>query len=294
MSGANVFAAGKSGVFNSTRRLLAVFSLTLFLGIASASCGGGAGGPLEMVPDDADRVRIFHIDQLWQDGPDYLRDIIEDEYEDTLEDVGVSLNDVSQMVLVEGGDGGLLILEGQLDFDRIRDDLDDADYDDDEYQGYETWEDTSRNIEWVALIANDRQVMMGDEDAVRGALSVLERGSGSLLDDSDNDLTRALARAEGGWGVVSQESCRLGSVSGCRAMAYSISQGEEEYLLEFRFVLLFRNERSAESALDDVEDELEDDLPRRMDIEDVRLDGEFIIVTIFADEDDVASGQFGF
>ena len=290
----NALAAGKSGVFKSTRRLLTVFSLTLFLGIASASCGGGAGGALEMVPDNADRLQIVHIDQLWQDGPDYLRDLMEDEFEDTVEDVGVSLNDVSQMVVVQGEDGPLIIMEGQLDFDRIRDDLDDADYEDDEHQGYETWEDTSRNIEWVALIANDRQVMIGDEDAVRGALSVMERGSGSLLDDRGNDLTRALERAGDGWAVVSQISCRLTSVSGCRALAYAMSQGEEAYLLELRFVFLFRNERSADSALDDVEDELEDDLPRGMDIEDVRLDGEFIIVTISIDEDDAEDALRGF
>ncbi len=73
---------------------------------------------------------------------------------------------------------------------------------------------------------------------------------------------------------------------GCQAVGASVSEGSESYLVETTLAYLFRDERTAESELDDLEDYLDDAFSRDVDIEEVKTDGVFVIVTVSVDEDD--------
>ena len=66
----------------------------------------------------------------------------------------------------------------------------------------------------------------------------------------------------------------------------AVSRGDEAFAVEVKLTFMFRNERTAESEMDNLEDYLEDDLPRAVDIEDVASHGVFVVVTASVDEDD--------
>ena len=249
--------------------------------------GSLPGGPLGLVPDDASWLRVVDVERLLTgDAPDDSADDFEDEWEDRLDDIGVSLDDLDTLVQAQGDDGTVLVFGGDLDFEEIRDELDDARYDDDDYQGYVVWDDGNLWVEAAALLDGRGEVVIGSTDAVEGVLKALSRASGSLLQDDDNDLRRVLERVGQGWLVFALEGCQGAGVRGCEAVGAAVSEGSESYLVETTFAYLFRNERTAESELEDLEDYLDDELSRDVDIEEVKTDGEFVIVTVSVDEDD--------
>ncbi len=249
--------------------------------------GSLPGGPLGLVPDDASWVQVVDVERLLTgDAPGDSADDFEDEWEDRLDDIGVSLDDLKTLVQAQGDDGTVLVFGGDLDFEQIRDELDDARYDDDDYQGYEIWDDGDLWVEAAALLDGRGEVVIGSTDAVEDVLKALSRSSGSLLQDDDNDLRRVLERVGQGWLVFALEGCQGAGVRGCEAVGASVSEGSESYLVETTFAYLFRNERTAESELEDLEDYLDDELSRDVDIEEVKTDGEFVIVTVSVDEDD--------
>ena len=268
--------------------LLAIISLLV---ITAQACEGTSDrdGALGLVPDDASHVNVHDVQLILSEAPDGLKDPFEDDLEDSLDrDYGISIEDVETLVNAWLDGERLDVLAGNFDFERIRDELDDNDYDDDQYAGHEIWEKENEfaNVHSVALLEIGRQVLIGSDDTVRNVLKVLNRGSGFLLDNADNDVVRALNKAGLGWETVGREDCRIPEVRGCQALGISKGWGEEDDLVEVTYAYLFRNERTAESEMDDIEDFLDDELQRRMDIEDVRVDGEFVVVTITFDEDD--------
>ena len=270
---------------------LGLLAAAFIAAAAGQACGGDEGalssGSLGLVPDDSYRVNVVNVEQILRgDVPEQLEDQLEDAWEDELEEMGVSVDDLTTLVIAYGEDGRLVVLEGEIDFEDVRDELDDADYDDDRYQGYEVWEEGRRFVEMVALLEERGQMVIGNAEAVEDALKTLNRGSGSLLDDADSDLGRVLRRAGEGWFVYGTEGCRFSEIRGCLAAGTAVHRGDEDYLVEFTMAFLFRNERTAESEMEDLEDEIDDDLSRDFDIEEVRVEGEFVIVTVSVDEDD--------
>ena len=208
--------------------------------------GSLPGGPLGLVPDDASWVQVVDVERFLDgDAPDDSGDDFEDEWEDRLDDIGVSLDDLDTLVQAQGDDGTVLVFGGDLDFEQIRDELDDGRYDDDDYQGYEVWDDGDLWVEAAALLDGRGEMVVGSTDAVEGVLKALSRGSGSLLQDDDNDLRRALERAGQGWVVFGLEGCQGAGVRGCEAVGAAVSEGSESYLVETTFAYLFRNERTA-------------------------------------------------
>ena len=250
--------------------------------------GSLPGGPLGLVPDDVFWVRVVDVERLLDgDAPDDSADDFEDVWEDRLDAIGVSLDDLDTLVEAQGDDGTVLVFGGDLDFEQIRDELDDARYDDDDYQGYEVWDDGDLWVAAVALLDGRGEVVIArNTDAVEGVLKALSRSSGSLLQDDDNDLRRVLERAGQGWFVYAVEGCQSAPVRGCEAVGAAVSEGSESDLVETTLAYLFRNERTAESEMEDLEDYLDDKFSRDVDIEEVKTDGVFVIVTTSVDEDD--------
>ena len=264
---------------------------SLIAAAAGQGCGSDGGalstGSLGLVPDDSYRVNVVNVEQILRgDVPKQLKDQLEDEWEDELEEIGISIDDLTTLVIAYGEDGLLVVLEGEIDFEDVRDELDDADYDDDRYQGYEVWEEGRRFVETAALLEDRRQIVIGNTEAVEDALKTLNRGSGSLQDEADSDLGRVLSTVGEGWVVSGTEGCQVSEVRGCIAAGTAVHRGDEDYVVELTTAFLFRNERTAESEMEDLEDEIDDDLSRDFDIDEVRLEGEFVFVTVSVDEDD--------
>ena len=269
------------------------FLAALLLAAAFAhACGTGGGGSAELagilalVPADSENVAVYDFEQIRkEEAPRALRDEFDDSSEYGLEEMGVVTDELTTRVVASGDDWHLLVVEGDIDFVHVRDQLDD-DYDDDQYRGFELWEGAAWR-ESVALLEDQGRMVIGDAKAVKRVLRMLDSGSGSLLDDADSDVGRALKRAGAGWISSAQEQCPGYEIRGCRALGVSLRRGDDDYLVEIMIAVLFRNERTAESEMDELESQLEEDSSFEFDIDDVQLDGDFVIVTASADEDDL-------
>ncbi len=275
-------------------RFLAALLLAAAFVQACATGGGGSSESaaiLALVPADSENVVVYDLDQIRREeaprAPRALRDEFEDLSEYGLEEMGVLTDELTTLVVASGDDWHLLVVEGDIDFLHVRDQLEDGDYDDDQYRGSELWEGAAWRHESVALFEDRGRMVIGDAEAVKRVLRMLDSGSGSLLDDADSDLGRALKRAGEGWISSAQEECLGYEIRGCRAAGVSLRRGDSDYLVEITIAALFRNERTAESEMDELESQLEEDSSFEFDIDDVELDGDFVIVTASADEDDL-------
>ena len=283
-------------------RFLAALLLAAAFVQACATGGGGSAelaGILALVPADSENVVVYDLEQIrGEEAPRALRDEVEDLSEYGLEEMGVLTDELTTLVVASGDDWHLLVVEGDIDFVHVRDQLEDGDYDDDQYRGSELWEGAAWRHESVALLEDQGRMVIGDAETVKRVLRTLESGSGSLSDDADSDLGRALKRAGEGWISSAQEECLGYEIRGCRAAGVSLRRGDSDYLVEITIAALFRNERTAESEMDELESQIEEDSSFEFDIDDVQLDGDFVIVTasadeddLFEDEDDLSEGQ---
>ena len=236
-------------------------------------------GPLQVVPVAADSVSVLDVEQVLGGG---VPDAIADDFEDSYRGAQLLNWDVDTMVLANYDEGALSILhlKNEQDFERVRNYLE-SDEKEQGYRGYEYWEDFWGGS--AAAILEDRgYLVVGEVDTnintVKDFLRTLDRGSGFLIDE-DNDLTRILKRAGEGWLVNATQQCWL--VQGCQASGevYSSSAGEESIGIVKTAMYLFRDERTARLAKDEIEEFY-------AEISDVILDGEFVIISHPVDEDD--------
>ncbi len=269
--------------------LAAVVVVVVVVALLLAGGGGGGtlpAGPLGLVSDDASWVQVVDVQLLLGEGPDDYVDGFEDAWEDRLDDIEISLDDLNTLVQAWGEEWNVTVFDGEFDFEQVRDELDDARYDDDSYRGYEIWSDGELWVDAIALLDERGEVVIGNADDVEDVLQALSRSSGSLLQDDGNDLLQALERAGQGWLVAASDGCADAYARRCEALGAAASRGSERYVVETTLAYLFRDDRSAESGMDDLEDYLDDRFPRHVDIEEVRSDGAFVIVTTSTDVDD--------
>lgn len=175
----------------------------LLLAVASAQgCGTGGGGRSELqgiltlVPADSESVSVYDFEEMRREEPPRtFRDAYEDLLGGTgLEELGVVIDELAQLVFASGDDWYLVLAGGDIDFVYVRDQLEDHDYDEDQYRGFELWEGAAWRGEAVAFLEDRGQVVTGDAEAVRSVLRMLDRGSDSLVDDPDSELGRALKK----------------------------------------------------------------------------------------------------
>ena len=288
------------------RRQVAFAVLALFLCAAVMliiACDDGGTDVLPSVPDDVDVPRravglvpedatafmVWDVDGALSDNaPPDMADEFEDDWGEILNDLGASLDDATTLVAVDVDGEDLFIFQGEFEFEALRDELDDAGYIDDEYRGFEIWEGGSiTNVEAAVLIEVPGYILIGENsiDPIREVLQDLARGSGLLAFDPDSDLNELLERAAKGWVVVVsvEDDCGEADLRGCEAFAWSSSNGES-FDIDVTWIYSFRNERSAESALPDLEDVFDD--VEDVDLDEISVDGTFVIVSGVIDEDD--------
>jgi hypothetical protein len=105
--------------------------------------GGGNPYPssvLDLVPDDVEVFTVMDVARILDN--DHLADeFFNDSDWDELEgDMGVNLEDLSEMVMAAWEGGEVHIISGNFDLDHIRDELEDHDNEENFYRGYEVWE----------------------------------------------------------------------------------------------------------------------------------------------------------
>lgn len=100
----------------------------------------------------------------------------------------------------------LRAVTGRFDFEEIRDQLYDEDYIDDEYRGYEIWQENSESGNATSLVDNYGLVVNGPLDEVKDFLRRLDRGAGrskNVLKEIDEQFGDAwFAESFDGCGTV--------------------------------------------------------------------------------------------
>lgn len=234
--------------------LLAVLVVIVLAMLLPKATGPGASGTLlRMVPADSTAIHIQKASEIL-DGraPDNYRNAFETSW-NHLEDLGFSIYEVDTLVWVTDSASGnqLLVMEGEFEFDAIRDELSDGwGYQDSEYRGYEVWE--GRRWKWpvIALFESDGVLLMANRlEAAREVFRNLQNGSGSLVDEKDSRMRQFLDVAGEGW-VIHPVFGDCGGVDRCQALAYALSERNDDSA-NIVAVLLFTSERAAERAADD-------------------------------------------
>ena len=278
-------------------KLIAIVLSLLIVASVSAGCGTSTGGATALIPGYASRIAIWDVKGvLAGDLPPERAARIEREWKANLEDTGISLKDVETIIVVTSNRGDLRILDGNFDIDRIRDDLGDEGFEYEEYEGHKLW----THMWWgaVAPLEKEGNVLMGSERSVKYLLDLLSSGSGFLFDEDDTDLGRALKRAGDGWVVTAARGCGVRMIPGCEyagieAAGIAMSRGGESGTVKFEMAFLFDSEPTANSnserreVEDLLKDEFKDEIPREVEIEDVKVDGQFVVVSATAHENEM-------
>ena len=239
-----------------------------------------------LLPTGASEFSVVDVEQVL-DGeapPDY-RDQLEDQWSDALLDIGVKFEDVSTMVVgtVDGDD--LIILKGDFDFEYVRDALSDSDFQESDYRDFELWEDDRTGT--AALIEGDEYVLFGDAEGapVRDVLRGLSRGSRLLGYEDDSETNELLDRVGSGWyvRVGGEDDCGGVVPRYCEAVAWSADSGRGSEV-DVTWAFLFRDERSADSAVGIIEEVLY--YVRDVVLVDIEADDRYVVATGVMDEDD--------
>ena len=254
-----------------------------------AGCGGSSSAdPLDMLLDDTILAYHYDVEAIAAgEAGDTIADRFEDYWDSSFGSIGILMEETKSLTSGGRAQDGYTILRGEFDFDYIRDDLSDQDYDDDDYRDQELWTGgSSRGLSSVALIEDDGVVLAGADDAVREILRNLSDGR-SASDGDMAETLRAIDRAGEGWLRVGASEC-ANELRGCEAVGRSLAVGGA-YEFQDTMAVLFRNERAAESQLDEVE-ALAEDRDDGTIPESVEVHGEFVVAEGSIDEDDVADG----
>ena len=287
--------------------VLVLFSLPLVSACGGGSNGGSSGGSsggskwqgaVTLVPEDAVEVMVWDISAIVAgDAPAPIpRDLTE-------EILGFFLGGPNSIEAVnsfataridgDGASGNLSVMEGDFDFNSIREIL--SEYRAEKQEGSGTYDLGSRSM---ALLEGEGSVVAGDTDAVEAVLDALDRGSGFLLDDDElrrvqypdyfgvdayEYVGMTLNRASGGFftrvsGGI--QSDLFGSGYGW-ASGWSASSGNGSEV-KLRIFFPYKQEEDAKSNEDHVKTQLEKALDDGVKLENVEVDGLFIIVTATA------------
>ena len=196
------------------------------------------------------------------------------ELRDGLESKGFAPADsISSRARVSRG-ASYIYTVGGLDFADLRNELEDGGQEAGSYRGFEFWESSSA----ASAVLEDRDlVVSGGGESVKDVIKAFDRGDG-FADESD-PLNRALDKAGGGLVVRARTDCSQAKIfsnsfSSCNEVAESVTGGDADKT-EMFVVYLFSSERRAESAMDDVEDSV-NEKSLDVDLTDLKADGEFV------------------
>ena len=220
-------------------------------------------------------------------------------WENADDSLGTDFGEVTTVLHVQLGSAGYTVVEGRFDLDEIRDELEDQDFDEDDYRGFQVWNGAGKSS--VALLEEFGMYVYGGADVVEDVLKALDRGEGFLAPDAG--LTRAFASAGAGVFAVASTDCDernagLGAfhfidgvdfgryeLGGCDGVAVSFV-GKDRDESEFVFGVAFRSERRADTGVEDLEDALEDQDDFDAEVKQTLVDGDTATLNVILFDDD--------
>ena len=269
-------------IYAPARAALAVILFALIL--IGCSSSNGAGPPLNMVLEET--VLLFTYDMRAVgsgETVDEFRERLADDWDPAFGAMGILMDETHALVVGYVEDRSQYsILTGEFDFEYIRDELEVLEYEEDEYRGYEIWTSTAgglRDASKVALLDDSGMVLAGNSELVPDILRDLSRQSGAGV---GSDVARAINGTGEGWIRYGVLQCPF-ELRGCEAIAGTVSRGER-YELIVDTVFMFRNDRTAESQMGEIEDLSEEE--ETGDFVSVTSNGEYVTLRMSVDEDD--------
>jgi hypothetical protein len=245
------------------------------MAVASAGCASSSGYTtmLSRVPSDTTSLKYVDVKALRNDADlDNLYDAWKAGMDSWLEALGINHSDVKAVAYGSSADRSFTLLVAKFDRDEVRNELDDRKYDEDDYKGVEVWK---REVGFdpvlesrVALMGN--LIVMGNEDGVKGCISVMKAGAASWLSEADvNDVA---SRLPGGVYVDLQEPELAGILAkGLEVTGISANKLDAD-TLKIAGVAKFNNEDNA----DDAENAIENLMDLQFDHAKVTQEGEFL------------------
>ena len=271
--------------------VLAVIIVVVVL-LLTGVFGGGNPQPtsiLDLVPDDSDLIVMLDVQRIL--GNDLLEEEFwsNDDWSWLEDDLDMVRDDLSEVAVLARGGSEIIVLSGNFDLDGIRDELEDADNEENSYRGYEIWEDPDGSA--GALL--ESYILFSDAARpVENVLKNLYNGEGSIARaDDDNEMKQVLDKLPGGFVKFAQvgDYCLVERCEGYGWAMTEVDEDDEEGTVEI--AMLFRNERGAENAADDY-DEVADFLEQEgFDIEDTEADGVFVTGQAILDLEEEESSE---
>ena len=284
--------------------------LVLFSLVVISGCGGGSGdggdsrsgggkweGAVTLIPENAHEVRVWDIAAIVAgdtpiDPPGELEFLLGPEGEEG----PVSREDISSFAIASldfsGGSEELSVVKGDFDFESFRTLYEAWGLTPETYRGYEVW-GTGLGEAKLALLEDEGCLLFGEGSAVKTVLDALDRGSGFLLDDDelrrvdyvdyvgvddDEYIGMTLNRAHGGFYAYVSAGAMTNFDGCCWSSGWSASKdsGSE---VNLSMIFPFQQENDAKSQKDEVEAFLEINLSGVVPLDDVEVDGLFVIAT---------------
>ncbi|MDY6835852.1 MAG: hypothetical protein SVY53_13730 [Chloroflexota bacterium] len=274
-------------------KLICISSLVLALLLSGGACIVNSGGNGEAT----EAIEIMKI--MPQNSQDFFMfidmDLIE-EQEDS-EELASDFNEVlswyADICGFETDDvdrfatGGVLVFEGDFDFDEVRAQLEESEYSQGEYNGVEIWTGTGLWEGIVVAIVSGR-IITADTDSVEACIDVIEDGESSVYDSEDakdvmDRLPRGMMVGYGQEATLSGASDYEGLVSSGVALTEQSGSRVKGYT-----VMKFENAEAAEDAEQTIEDDLKASESNFQNIE-VTRDGKFVDVVMEQEIEDYAS-----
>jgi TATA-box binding protein (TBP) (component of TFIID and TFIIIB) len=239
-----------------------VFVIAVVIACSGCIFGGGnsAKDMAEMVPEDAGLFAHYNI-QTMRDDKD-LDDAYEsiEEMFDEIADFGIDIEDTNYMVDA----GSIMIFRGKFDLEDVRDELDDADFDKDDYKDVELWLDESEAV----AISKDN-VIYGLKDNVKDCIKVMKGSEESVYEGDFKDVIDKLPD-----GIETRVKTSDFEYKDALAWGFVLMKGDEDTLLE-QGVIKFDDEDDAEDA----KSEVKRNLKTVLDDVEVTQNGEFLEYT---------------
>ena len=305
MSGKMLIIGGAGG--GAALVVVIVVVVLLASGVFGGGGGGASGGGdwLAYVPGDAAGIGIADNRALF--GGDVPEDFAEHWVD---QDDGASENiydfvDIDEDDLIihatavdDNLDGTLEILQGNFDFDIIREELEDGrDCEDDDYRGFELWECPGQEYPAVALFEKDKYVVVAAQrqSDLEDILTYKSRTPEKLANAADSDIKRLLGQTDGWlqWAILGG----FCPIERCEGFAIALEKSGDSADMPASFALLFNSERAATAAegniaIDDLLEKWFALFDLDLDIGEVKAEGEFVVgsgTAEFVDPDDVRS-----
>ena len=298
----NLLVVGIGGV-------VAVVIVVVVILLVSGVFGGGGGGTADLqnvILEDSRSVSVINVaailaaEEIPAQLPEFVplsvpsvnddydpvdwKDDWRDDWEYNAEDYGFILDEVDNIMIVSG-QFTYSVVTGNFLLGDLRNSLEDAGYEDDEYRDLEIWEDGGQAV-GVLESSGKRVVVGGSVDDVQEVLKAIDREEGFV--DDESVLKQALDSAGDSLALNSNTGCSSeffsNSLRGCEAGLEFITGGDLD-TTKLSGVYVFSSDRRAESGVEDLEDAIEDQDYYDVDLDEIQFSGLKVThkVTIYED-----------